>query len=514
MQAARMTVVGLCVLVLGATAWGAKPSRAPLLTAIPGGSFIMGDHHGYVDPHHPSDELPLHQVSVDAFLIGTYELTNREFCDYLNAAAELGLIEVRNDTVHAAGDTVVYCFTHASAVYSSIGWNGIEFSVADFRENHPVVGVMWYGAAAYCNWLSIQSSLPACYDESTWTCDFDCNGFRLPTEAEWEYAGRGGQYDPYFIFPWGNDSTTLSRANWPGSGDPYETGSYPWTTPVGFYNGQMHQRSEYNWPGSQSSYQTADGSNAWGLHDMAGNVWEFVHDWYGQNYYSVSPDSNPPGPATGFIMPDGKPYRGMRGGNWYNGQWGHARVANRNPSYYRGPQDPDHPWYHVGFRVARSAGAAAVTIADTLVAGWNLLSNPVIASNDSVRALFPASALPYVFAFEAGSGYTQSPVVMNGSGYWGKFDSAGTVGLTGTGIGIDSVNVVSGWNLAGTISARIDTAAVLCTPPDLRRSAWYGYDATGYSPVRTLVPGHAYWVKAGGPGIFILTTTAKNAPQK
>jgi len=84
-----------------------------------------------------------------------------------------------------------------------------------------------------------------------------------------------------------------------------------------------------------------------------------VNDWYGNNYYSVSSYDNPAGPDSGFIMPDGKTYRGMRGGNWYNGDVisgvndGHSRVSNRNPSYYRGPQDPNHPWYHVGFRIAR-----------------------------------------------------------------------------------------------------------------------------------------------------------------
>ena len=95
---------------------------------------------------------------------------------------------------------------------------------------------------------------------------------------------------------------------------------------------------------------------------MAGNTWEFINDWYGQDYYSVSPYRNPTGPTTGFIMPDGKPYRGMRGGNWYNGQWGHSRVSNRNPTYYRGPQDPNHPWYHVSFRVARYVYSSSVGI--------------------------------------------------------------------------------------------------------------------------------------------------------
>lgn len=92
-------------------------------------------------------------------------------------------------------------------------------------------------------------------------------------------------------------------------------------------------------------------ANGFGLYDMAGNVWQFINDWYDRGYYAYSPAENPPGPERGSVMPDGKPYRGMRGGNWDNGEHGHSRVSNRNPSYYRGPQDPDHPYYHFSFRV-------------------------------------------------------------------------------------------------------------------------------------------------------------------
>ena len=130
---------------------------------------------------------------------------------------------------------------------------------------------------------------------------------------------------------------------------------------MGFYDGSLRSKTDFNWPGAANSYQTTNGANSFGLYDMAGNVWELINDWYGNNYYSSSPSDNPTGPTSGFIMPDGKPYRGMRGGNWYNGynitggsvNDGHSRISNRNPSYYRGPQDPNHPWYHIGFRVAR-----------------------------------------------------------------------------------------------------------------------------------------------------------------
>jgi hypothetical protein len=217
---------------------------------------------------------------------------------------------------------------------------------------------MWPGAVTYCNWLSDQNGLQSCYDLTTWNCDFTQNGYRLPTEAEWEYAGRGGHYDPYLKYPNG-DTVYPTQTNIPVSGDPYETGPYPQTTPVGFYDGSLKLKADYNWPGNAASYQTSDGANGYGLYDMQGNVWELINDWYGQNYYSISPYDNPTGPSSGFIMPDGKPYRGMRGGNWYNGYTidgvndGHSRVSNRNPSYYRGPQDPNHPWYHIGFRVVR-----------------------------------------------------------------------------------------------------------------------------------------------------------------
>ena len=325
---------------------------------IPGGEFQMGDHFGYVDPNHPSDELPIHLVRIDSLYVSKTETTNDQFLAFLNSSLANGQINVINNRVYSIGDTNTLCLTYQIAPYYSISFDGSVFSIADYRLEHPAVGIMWFGATAFCNWLSLQNGFDLCYN-SSWACDFTKNGYRLPTEAEWEYAGRGGHTDPYFNYPWGNDQD-VTKANWPDSGDPYETGSYPLTTPVGFYDGSLRFKTDFNWPGSAPNYQTSNGANSYGLFDMAGNVWELINDWYGQNYYSVSPYDNPKGPETGFIMPDGKPYRGMRGGNWYNGDIattvndGHSRVSNRNPSYYRGPQDPNHPWYHVGFRFARN----------------------------------------------------------------------------------------------------------------------------------------------------------------
>ncbi|MGD0035787.1 MAG: DUF1566 domain-containing protein [Bacteroidota bacterium] len=330
---------------------------------IPGGNFDMGDHYGFGDPSHPSDELPIHTVKIDSLFMTRTDITNQQYLAFLNSSLLQGSIEVRSNIVYAVGDTNIYCYTHQYASSYSISYDGKVFYITDFRANHPVVGIMWYGILAYCNWLSLQNGLQECYTLKTQSCDFTKTGYRLPTEAEWEYSARGGQKNPYYNYPWGND-LDITKANWPDSKDPYESldsTTYPWTTPVVFYNGALHLKSEYNWPGSVTSYQTSNGANAFGLYDMAGNVWQAVNDWYETNYYSVSPYDNPKGPVldSASLMPDGKRYRGMRGGNWYNGDIinsvndGHSRVSNRDPAYYRGPIAEKDSWSEVGFRVTR-----------------------------------------------------------------------------------------------------------------------------------------------------------------
>lgn len=330
--------------------------QMPGMVLIRAGKFEMGDHHGFVDPKHGGDETPIHTVRLDAFYMGVFTVTTREYCEFLNSALAQRQIEVRKGGVYLVGGNDLLCETREMSPYSRIAWSGGKFTVLDGKENHPIVCIRWPGAAVYCNWLSAQQKRPLCYNTATWDCDFNKSGFRLPTEAEWEYAARGGLHNPYRNFPWG-DEPDATKANWPESKNPFRSGPYPWTTPVGFFNGKLHRKADFNWPGAQETFQTSNGANGYGLYDMSGNVWQFVNDWYHRDYYSFSPIDNPPGPASGSLMPDGKPYRGMRGGNWYNGQHGHGRVSNRNPSYWRGPQDPDHPYYHIGFRVVLPVNA-------------------------------------------------------------------------------------------------------------------------------------------------------------
>jgi formylglycine-generating enzyme required for sulfatase activity/phosphatidylethanolamine-binding protein (PEBP) family uncharacterized protein len=343
---------GLPPAVAGKAVLGALPG----FVTISAGNLQRGDHHGFDDPQHGSDEIPVRLIHVDAFSIGINNVTTKEYCEFLNSALDQRSIEVRAGGVYLVGGKDLLCDTRQSSPVSRIAWDGKTFSVLDHKEDHPMVCVRWHGACAYCNWISAKHDFPQCYNTTTWDCDFNKSGFRLPTEAEWEYAARGGHYAPYWNFPFGNVADA-TKANWPESRNPYRTGPFPWTTPVGFFDGNLHRKRDYGWPGEEANFQTANGANPFGLNDMAGNVWQWCTEWYDRDYYAYCPESNPPDPAAGSPMPDGKPYRCMRGGSWFNGEWGHSRVSNRDPSYFRGPDpithrtDPDGPYFHIGFRL-------------------------------------------------------------------------------------------------------------------------------------------------------------------
>lgn len=149
-------------------------------------------------------------------------------------------------------------------------------------------------------------------------------------------------------------------------------------------------------------------------------------------------------------------------------------------------------------------GVNATQVVVPVLAGWNLISNPLTVTNDSVHTLYPGSVFNYAFMFVPASGYSQSATMTNGKGYWGKFAASGSNPIIGEMRQQDSIHVVAGWNLIGTIAAPVDTGAIVSVPAGLRSSDWFGYSETGYTSAPLLVPGKAYWVKANEAGVFIL----------
>ena len=181
---------------------------------IKGGTFNMGSNNG------ESNEKPIHSVTVSSFYMGKYEVTNREYMIY--------------DPKHKG------CWS---------------------EKNYPVECISWDDAVGYCKWLSKKTG----------------KSYRLPTEAEWEYACRGGTTTEYY---WGDDMD----------------GSYCWYCSNS--DSKLHPVGEKL-------------PNPYGLYDMNGNVWEWCSDWYGENYYSHSSSTNPQGPSSGSG-------RVWRGGCCYN----------------------------------------------------------------------------------------------------------------------------------------------------------------------------------------------------
>jgi len=265
--------------------WGevkySSPCPLPVFVFVPGGEFQMGDLWGDGD----SDERPVHTVRVDDFYISRYEIT--------------------------VGQFRMFCEATGRSMPSQPSWNR--------GDDYPVVNVSWYDAVRFCNWLSRQAGLEEVYDESTWEADFSRVGYRLPTEAEWEYAARAGGKE--IKYPWGNEFD-CSKGNFDD-----ETVHDSYVVPGG--------------EGCDGYVETAPvGSfppNELGLYDMAGNVYEWCNDWYDSGYYSVSPVDNPRGPSSGEE-------KALRGGSWFFNP-GCCRTANR----FR--LSPGGSRYFCGFRV-------------------------------------------------------------------------------------------------------------------------------------------------------------------
>ena len=200
------------------------------MALIPAGEFIMGDDKG------DADEKPAHKVQVGAFHIDSREVSQENY-------------------------------------ESLMKQNPSKFKGPD----KPVEQVDWYRAVLYCNMRSLKEGLKPCYNPTTLVCDFEADGYRLPTEAEWEYACRAGTQTKYFF---GDDPAKLKTYAW------FKANADKATHPVG-------QKDP----------------NPWGLYDMHGNVAEWCHDVYGDAYYQKGEGKDPRGPSTGNK-------RVLRGGGW------------------------------------------------------------------------------------------------------------------------------------------------------------------------------------------------------
>jgi len=276
------------------------------------GRFTMGD--GVAFCGESERDVTLEQD----FYLGKHEVTNEEYLCALSWAHDNGFVTVMGSRVRDnLGGNPTELLNLDSGV-SEIAFSDGVFSLSDaghgINPDHPVKGVTWYGAAAYCDWLSMREGLESAYNHGDWSCGPDdvpykAGGYRLPTDAEWEYAA---QHDDERLYPWGDDTPSCTRANY--------SGCVGWTSPVG-------------------SYPAAPA--ALGLSDMAGNVWEWCNDWHLCSL-RTSAISNPRGPGSGS-------YRTLRGGSWRSISK-NLRCAGRNNRIA-----PSYSSSSCGFRVARTA---------------------------------------------------------------------------------------------------------------------------------------------------------------
>jgi len=266
-----------------------QPSTNPInltLVNIPAGTFTMGSPTTEV--YHQSNEVE-HQVTLSAFRMSKYEITNAQYAAFLNAKS------IGSNGLYAAGAYPTQALIYASS--GSYDW-GLHYTGSQWIpvagcENKPVIYVTWPGATEFATYA----------------------GGALPTEAQWEYACRGNTITPF------NTGNCLSDAQ----------ANYYWGYP---YNTCTNTITTY--PGTTQAVGTYS-ANAYGLHDMHGNVWEWCSDWYDKDYYKHSPQNNPENTNNGSA-------RVLRGGSWGSGE-SYCRVA------YRGNSCPAYRYGYYGFRL-------------------------------------------------------------------------------------------------------------------------------------------------------------------
>jgi len=253
------------------------------MVAIKGGAFQMGCTSKQYQCK--EDEKPVHQVKVDDFQLSKHEITNAQFCEFLN-----------DIEANPGGSYYGYKYIDVGDEKCDISYQNNKFIVKKDKKKHPVVEVTWYGAKAFCHWAD----------------------GRLPTEAEWEYAARGGNSEKKSIY---SGSDTLRKVGW---------------FKQNYYTSDKTKKFTYREGALPVGKKNP---NLLGLHDMSGNVWEYCNDWYQKNYYENSPSGNPVGP-------DYSNHRVIRGGS-YKETANKCRVSVRNKIL------PGYSKEDVGFRLCR-----------------------------------------------------------------------------------------------------------------------------------------------------------------
>ena len=285
-----------------------KDSMNIEMVSLPAGTFRMGSPPS--EKCRSPNENPQHRVTISRpFSMARTETTVRQFRHYVNeSGAGRGGLSAERHPLRNGKEWE----DHEGHSWMAPGH--------DQTEENPVTCVSWHDAISYCNWLSERSGFQPCYrlQAAKVVWDRQADGYRLPTEAEWEYACRAGTETCFYN---GKARSDLNRAAW--------------------YDGNAGGKT---WPAGQKE------ANPWGLYDMIGNVWEWCWDLYGP--YPAGPVTDPEGPEAGI-------YHVLRGGSWYDSYYEfegvlYLRCAFRL-SYVGGADHSDH---YIGFRVARTPKAS------------------------------------------------------------------------------------------------------------------------------------------------------------